>query len=1158
MAVALCVAVGVGSAVHATPSLAAKHPALGVFGSASQPTFAAAQALAVDQNTGDVLVVDSAAGTVSRFHADGTPADFSALGSNVISGAGPAEETPLRFGSTAEDEVAVDSSGGIANGDIYVAQTFEPHVVDVFAEAGEYLGQLTEAGGHHLSEPCGVAVDSSGHVFVGDYAGQIDKYEPTLNLPYSAENIAAFETVEHPCTLSAGAGPTEGSLFVRSYEAPHQITKIDTASGKVDYVVAGDVTREGIAGSGVDPATGHLFVARGQLVKEFDVSGSGGPTLINTITEQSEVEAVAIDGASGHVYVAASTGSGTERNGASKLLEYGPLTSPPPKIEDQQVVTVAATEGILQATVSPEGSPTTLKVEYGLDSSYGKATTPISLGEGESPRSETVPLRGLSPDQTYHFRFVATNPTGTTVGSDETLRTGRPSGGEASCPNAARRTGPAARLADCRAYEMVTPVDKNNTDILTLLDVNSRLAELNQSAASGEALTYTTLQGFAETDGAPYVSQYIASRDGAGWTNSSITPPQGVSQQNPGKRIELEYQIFSPDLCISLLNHYTDPPLASDAIPGIANTYRRTNCGTPEYETVSTVYPGTPEMESEAPDIQGLSEDHRCALYSPGAGGLGLYEKCVGVTKQVNILPDGTPSARGFTGTMAEADSGQEFSLRGGQYQHAISADGSRVYWSSGSNEAPLYVRVNPMAEPSALGAGGECLESAKACTIAVSDESAKTSFWGASPDGARAIYSVAPPVEGEKQELYEFDLATGSSTLLANNVRGVMGVDEQATKVYFLSEESFEGQGTAGKPNLYLLNTATTGAGRYRFIATVSSEDTLLGGGNSGTRLSMVHASPTHHLARVSADGLHAVFSSYAPLTGYDNRDAVSGERDFEVFVYNALGNGGAGSLACVSCNPTGQRPHGINVKVESVEASESRPNWAAALVPPALTSFYASRAMSEDGSRVFFDSYDALLPSDTNGKEDVYEWEASGSGPTGAECTEASAAFSPASGGCLSLISSGESSSNSQFVDANPDGRDVFFKTAESLVSQDQGLIDIYDAREDGGFPPPPAQPKACEGAACQSTAAAAQGVTPASSTFGGPGNSTPPPTSKPKPLTRAQKLAKALKACKKVKNRKKLTLCEKQARKKYGPRKAAKGSSRRQVGNDGRVVR
>ena len=62
------------------------HPFLETFGSANQPSFPNAEGLAVDQSSGDVLVIDRNAGTVSRWNPDGTPANFSALGTNVIDG----------------------------------------------------------------------------------------------------------------------------------------------------------------------------------------------------------------------------------------------------------------------------------------------------------------------------------------------------------------------------------------------------------------------------------------------------------------------------------------------------------------------------------------------------------------------------------------------------------------------------------------------------------------------------------------------------------------------------------------------------------------------------------------------------------------------------------------------------------------------------------------------------------------------------------------------------------------------------------------------------------------------------------------------------------------------------------------------------------------
>ena len=95
------------------------------------------------------------------------------------------------------------------------------------------------------------------------------------------------------------------------------------------------------------------------------------------------------------------------------------------------------------------------------------------------------------------------------------------------------------------------------------------------------------------------------------------------------------------------------------------------------------------------------------------------------------------------------------------------------------------------------------------------------------------------------------------------------------------------------------------------------------------------------------------------------------------------------------------------------------------------------AQRVMSDDGSRVFFNAYDALVPGDTNGTQDVYQWELPGTG----DCTTANPSYSEQNGGCVSLISSGQSPQVSEFIDASADGKDVFFTTGSSLLAPGPG---------------------------------------------------------------------------------------------------------------------
>lgn len=261
----------------------------------------------------------------------------------------------------------------------------------------------------------------------------------------------------------------------------------------------------------------------------------------------------------------------------------------------------------------------------------------------------------------------------------------------------------------------------------------------------------------------------------------------------------------------------------------------------------------------------------------------------------------------------------------------------------------------------------------------------------------------------------------------------------------------------------------------------------------------------------------------------------------DAEIYLYDATADGGAGKLLCASCNPSGTRPVGIDIQAKIHDTGQV---WVAAQIPGWENILYASRVLSEDGSRLFFESTDTLSPRDTNGVGDVYEWEEPGHG----SCTEASDSYSKLNGGCVSLISSGQSPRDSEFIDASPSGEDVFFATLSSLVPQDSGLVDIYDARVDGGFAPPPGTPAACEGEACQSPPAPPLDLTPGSLSFSGAGNlvneGQVPVKPRVKSLTRAQQLAKALRACRS--RVKKKRACEAKARSRYHARKQAKRSS------------
>lgn len=244
---------------------------------------------------------------------------------------------------------------------------------------------------------------------------------------------------------------------------------------------------------------------------------------------------------------------------------------------------------------------------------------------------------------------------------------------------------------------------------------------------------------------------------------------------------------------------------------------------------------------------------------------------------------------------------------------------------------------------------------------------------------------------------------------------------------------------------------------------------------------------------ATVSPDGHHLAFVSVESLTGYDNdlaggaacRRGTSGEPEGtsacdEVFLYDVEGR----RLSCASCNPSGSAP--VGPVADSVESKRSQLNT----VPTWTTPFEQPRYLSADGSRLFFLSEEGLVPADTDGKQDAYEFERPGGANVG--CSAASPNYVPAAEGCLALISTGRSPDDSYLLDASESGSDVFFSTSQALVAGDEDRgYDIYDARVGGSSPPTAAAVTPCLAEACRGEAPAAPFTGTVGTAMNGGGN-------------------------------------------------------------------
>ncbi len=672
-------------------------------------------------------------------------------------------------------------------------------------------------------------------------------------------------------------------------------------------------------------------------------------------------------------------------------------------IEAESAANVTATAADLTATIGTENFQTTYRFEYGTTTAYGlQAPLPeATLAAGSGVRPVSVYVANLQANTVYYFRIVATNALGTVTAGATRFTTYPPN--------------EAFSLPDNRVYELVSPPDKNGSDV----GGDGRFLEpptdaAGESAASGSAITYVGDAAFGDAQSSALTTQYLSTRGPSGWTTHAISPAL-VGQQH----FELSgppFHLFTSELTAWVFTWRHLPPAqgSQGALPEVGNLYLG-EAGDSTYQLINDGTPVNPVAGGEAYEVQpvGASSDMRHVVFEAGegltpgapAGTESVYEWTAGALRLVSVLPGpGEVAAASAYGAGGERN----------MLPNVVSADGSRIFWIDGNNQ--LYVREDATTTVQL---------NASQRTPSLGDGTGR--FVAATPDGSRVFFideTALTNAAGDNGGLYEYSFADNRLTVLtpdaggAPGVEGVLGIGDDGASVYFVASASLTshaipgaGQPSPGGHNLYLARD-----GAITFIATLNSED---GGDWASTFRELT--------ARVTADGEHLAFMSTAPLTGYLNTDLNTGGPDAEVFLYDADGE----TLRCVSCNPSGERPIG--------PASVPKPSERTGSLP---------RYLSEDGQRVFFDSRDELVPAASNGKQNVYEYE----------------------DGVIHLISSGTSDEDATLADASANGDNVFFTTRSRLVPEDQDEnSDMYDARVDGGFPTV-SSPAPCSGEGCR----------------------------------------------------------------------------------------
>jgi len=714
---------------------------------------------------------------------------------------------------------------------------------------------------------------------------------------------------------------------------------------------------------------------------------------------------------------------------------------------------------------------------------------------------------------------------------------------------------------DGRVYELVSPAEKNGNEAGIAPGSGQEPAPgYSISTPEGSSLLYRGTGPFGDTvNGIDDVS--IARRSSPGWASSGVLPRgQGLpyfsnyvfkaldpaadlsqvlfgvhGSFTPRNPAEAESSgLYLVDSLRSIA--WVSEPVVSNPVPSIGQAGGGSPVpagGSPDLGTVYFTYYGT-LVEADGPRTGHVLSGE------PAGSAWGFYEWRDGKLSAAGVRPDGSldqygavPAATGHNG---EEDTAEE-------YDNEVSTDGSRAFFVSPdpifceehqhqveglckTDPPELYVR-----ETAADGTQSTALVSEDTLLLKVQGLSAPAphgplaiqpphftqdhpSYVYASPDGSQAFFQSTDRLTAQAQENdlpkeYDFDVVTGSLTYLPN-VAGTAPIlpqnpEEDEARVLASSADGsriiFEKVEERVPAGLYLWSYGPSGGTVSKIAALPQPLETRTN--NNGK----VIIDPT----RMTADGSVVAFETDSPLPGGFN----NGGGFEQVYRYDVI----AERLSCVSCPPAGVAPSG----------DAALTNDDAQLGPGQETGYGSSlptRGISADGSRVFFDTTEALVPQDVNGRRDVYEWE----------------------DGHVHLISSGEGSQDSFLMDSSESGDDVFFTTADGLVSNDvdEGY-DVYDARVGGGFAPPAPAPE-CVGDACQSPASPPASPSLVTAVAGGSGDVATLPQIVTKPLTSAQRLTRALKQCRSKKGAGRRRGCEAQARKRYGPRSKAKTAGRR----------
>ncbi len=857
---------------------------------------------------------------------------------------------------------------------------------------------ISDAGYQPRNEKQQLRVRATGGTYTLSFGGQT-----TAPIAYNASAATVQAALQALAPIGAGGVTVSGGPGSASGAFPYAVVFTGPLAVKDVEQITGDGSNLVEPGENAPELT---TVTEGHP-EGFD-GGSVAPCDINPIKDPGTAPATGkLTGLSAkttyHLRLTVSNAGGTDSEAAPNFTTTGS-----PVVQTQSASDVRDTSATLGGKVNPIEGPVTYQFQWGVDAGGNDETyentaplEPEALPfEDQTLHVVTTPLSELEPATNYHFRIVAKN----TLTGEETFGVGRvfttrptPVPPE-PCPNEASRVGLSGALPDCRVYEYATPHLNGSAPVIW------PGYETKGVAPDGSAVAWGGADAPDNAEGSTSVTNTMVglrSPDGV-WESKSLS---AGTPEASGTYFGLNWSTVgtSEDLRQSLV--WMNQKLTPDA-PSGTNLYLRradgslqvlTRIGAPTYG-----YGG--ELVAASKDFTRLFIVSTVRQYETDPEvALNPYEWSNGELKLVTILPGGEAAPQGGGLPTNRAS------------MKLVSDDGSRVLFNA-TGLPDLYLRI----------------DAKETVNVSASQRSPKdpkpvstTASAGISADGSEVVFTSRSELTedantgetgGEKtdagSDLYSYDVASKVLTDLTvddkpadkatgANVEHVLGGSADASYLYFVATGDLAPGATSGARNLYVEHEGT-----IDFVAT-----------------NPVGSFEQGYPFYVTPSGKHAAFMTNESETGYDN----AGHTEVYKYTYG-------GALECASCRPNGELPTG--------DAS------------------IVGRAISADGSRVFYQSTDAVLPQASSGLSNVFEYE------------EGEVHLLTPGNGALALLSG-----------ASESGDDVFIATFEELAHGEGPVFAQYDARVNAEVAPPTTS-NVCQGENCRGAPTAAPVVPTAGS--------------------------------------------------------------------------